>query len=613
MNAIMGMAELAIREKDSCSKNEHLLTVKQAGSNLLSIINDILDLTKIETGRLEITTAEYSFSSLVNDIINIIKMRAIDSHIRFVVNIDCGIPEKLTGDETRIRQILINVLGNAVKYTDKGYVLFTARSEVFDDKHVMIVFEIKDRGIGIKPDDIEKLFDDFTQVDLDRNKDIEGTGLGLAITRGLVTLMDGSIGVESKYGHGSTFTITLPQQYTTGEALASIDHPEEKSVLLLYERREMYASSIMNSLENLGVPCTLVSDCGALKEKLQSQKFPFLFIPYVLYSNNRELIQSSGSGIKPVILTEFGEVIPDINLNTLSMPAYCASIANILNGTSASYRYERKGELDNRFSAPGAKVLVVDDIDTNLKVVQGLLMPYDMCVDLCKNGFEAISAIQSKDYDLVFMDHRMPGMDGIETTLHIRNMGKADPYFENVPIVAITANAISGTKEMFMENGFNDFMSKPIDTVLLNTTLEKWIPKDKQKKYQPSVPGEPPTVPAGFKINGLNDEYGISLLRGNEAMYRKMLGIFYEEWIIKIPEIDAALANNNLPLYTTTVHGAKSASGLLGAEDLSKTAAVLEQAGERGDKAYIDAHNGEFIEMFEELLSAIKNVADFCP
>ncbi|MDR2554429.1 MAG: response regulator [Fibromonadaceae bacterium] len=366
MNAIIGMAELALREKITSTVKEYILTVKHAGTNLLSIINDILDISKIESGKLEIVPSNYSFSSMLNDVVNIVKMKIMDSELRFDINIDSNIPNFLFGDEVRIRQVLLNILGNAVKYTKKGFISFSANGEIIKNT-VLLTMEIADSGIGIKPEDLKKLFDEFTRMDMESKKGIEGTGLGLPIAKNLLTAMGGDISVKSEYGKGSTFTVKLPQKISVNELFDSIKN------------------------ENLTI----------------------------------------------------------------------------------------------KFTAPNAKVLVVDDIDANLKVVKGLMQPYKMQVDLCTSGAEAIEKVKANGYDLVFIDHMMPEMDGVEATKLIRKIESENPYYANLPIIALTANAVSGVKEMFLSNGFNDFLSKPIDIIDLNSILEKWLPKEKQTKHSP--------------------------------------------------------------------------------------------------------------------------------
>jgi CheY-like chemotaxis protein len=480
MNAIIGMAELALRADNMDMVREHISTVKQAAANLLSIVNDILDFSKIESGKLEIISKDYSLSSLVNDVISIIRMRVLDSRLRFVVNIDSNLPNALIGDELRIRQVILNILGNAVKYTEKGFVQFSVRGGKIDDNTVMLEMEVKDSGVGIKGEDMKRLFREYMQFDVEKNRGIEGTGLGLAITHGFLKAMGGDISVESEYGKGSTFTVKLPQEIRSSTALATVEKPSEKNVLV-FERYEIYADSIMYSLKNLGVKCTLVSEEAEMFEKMTTGQHNFLFVSYALYIKCKDAISELEKKAKIAVLTKFGETISDNKLNVLAMPVYSLSIANMLNGTTDSFSYGENNEAIVMFTAPEASVLVVDDIVTNLKVANGLLLPYKMRVDLCKSGVTAIEAMKTNRYDIVFMDHKMPGMDGIETTFRIRGMGEEDPHYKEVPVIALTANAVSGTKEMFLENGFNDYLSKPIDTVKLNAVLERWIPKAKQE------------------------------------------------------------------------------------------------------------------------------------
>ena len=479
MNAIIGMAELALRADNMITAREHIFTVKQSGANLLSIINDILDFSKVETGKLEIIPDNYLLSSLINDVISIAKTKIIDSQISFVVNADSRLPNALVGDEIRIRQVLLNVLDNAIKYTEKGFVLFFINWERTGDNSIQLIFEIKDTGKGMKQNDIGKVFSEYVQLDIEQNKHIQGTGLGLAIAYNITRAMGGNIDVISEYRKGSTFTITLPQKIHTDKAMASVENPEEKSVLV-YERRQIYANSVVFAIDNLGVNYTLVFNDSHLLEKLTGMEYTHLFISFDLYLKNRSVISEFCPGTKVTVLAEPGETIPDRSLHVLAMPIYSVPVANLLNGMACGFSCSNNRVITG-FTAPGANILVVDDIISNLKVARGLLLPYKMQVDICKNGIMAIEAVKTTRYDVVFMDHLMPDMDGIEVTRQIRALGSEDPYYENLPIVALTANAVSGTKEMFLANGFSDFLSKPIDTIMLNAILEKWVPKEKRE------------------------------------------------------------------------------------------------------------------------------------
>ncbi|MDR1966153.1 MAG: hypothetical protein LBQ36_05545, partial [Synergistaceae bacterium] len=278
MNAIIGMSELALRSNDARSMSEYVAEIKQAGHNLLSIINDILDISKIESGNLDIIPAPYRLSSLLNDIVNVVKVRLAEKQLTFSVFADGNIPNSLFGDEARIRQVLINVMSNAVKYTHEGYIMISVNAVKAGDDEIVLSFEIADSGIGIKEEDIDSLFDNFVRLDELRNKGVEGSGLGLAITRSLCRAMGGDVSVSSVYGKGSIFNITLLQKYNGEEPLASVERPEEKKVLL-YDKREIYAVSIFLTLRHLDVDASVAQDPDEFLEMLASGGFQFAFAP----------------------------------------------------------------------------------------------------------------------------------------------------------------------------------------------------------------------------------------------------------------------------------------------------------------------------------------------
>jgi signal transduction histidine kinase/CheY-like chemotaxis protein/HPt (histidine-containing phosphotransfer) domain-containing protein len=626
MNAIIGFAELALREDIPPAAYEHIFTIKQAGANLLSIINDILDFSKIESGKLEIVPIDYLFSSLVNDVVSIIKMRATYSKLRFVVNIDSNIPSALYGDEVRVRQVLLNLLSNAVKYTDKGFVSLSVTGQPIvkvgadddsnvDENTVILKIEVSDSGKGIKKEDLEKLFKDFVQVDQERNRGVEGTGLGLAITNSILKAMGGEVAVVSEYGKGSTFTVTLPQKIRSHVKHAVVDNIEDKNVLV-YERRDIYANSVLGTIKNLGVHCTLVASEAELDEKVGENPTPynFIFTAPALYERTKNILQKHGLSAKVVLLTEFGDAIADRNVTILSMPVYSVTVANVLNGVSDNNNYGAKQESFARFIAPEARVLVVDDTNTNLRVAEGLLSPYKMRISLCRSGPEAIEAVQEERYDIVFMDHMMPGMDGLEATKRIRSI--YGDYFRKLPIIALTANAVSGAREMFLSEGLNDFISKPIDIGKLNAVLDKWIPAEKRKSPT-EVNGDGNDGDSGndvsFKkvaIDGVNVEKGLALSGGKGAHYLRTITMFYEDGFEKIKEIRNCLDMGDIHLYTTHIHGLKSASASIGAETLSEEALALEAAGKENNIIYINEHNAKFLMDLEALLHNLGTLLD---
>ncbi|MDR2560396.1 MAG: response regulator [Holophagales bacterium] len=607
MNAITGMAELAMRENLPSAAREYVLTIKQAGADLLSIINDILDFSKIETGKLEIINRKYSFSSLVNDVISIIRMRAFESNIKFIVKIDSRIPNELIGDQIRLRQVLINLLSNAFKYTERGSVTFTIIGKIIGDETVDLTVGVKDTGRGIHKDNLSKIFDSFIQVDADKNKYIEGTGLGLPISKSLAIAMGGDITVESQYGMGSTFTLTISQAINKPDRLATVQDYREKHTLV-YEADEQYADSVAYALRSLQVPCTLVSSKRQLKEKLDSRDYPFIFIASDAYEDIRGIIPPPDTGSHLVLMSRFGEVVAEDNLQTLSMPLHSISVANVLNGKAAGSAYKEDAGSLASFTAPRATVLIVDDVSTNLHVAKGLLALYEITVDLAKSGAEAIQAIVSKKYDLILMDHMMPGMNGVEATARIRGMGSETPYYSNLPIVALTANAVIGAKDMFLKNGFNDFLSKPIEMAKLDIILSRWIPQEKQKKTLLKTKHRRSS--AVIEIEGIDTRIGVARVGGEPNKYLQTLGIFLQDGKEKSAEIKKALNADDISMYVICVHALKSALTNIGALNLSMTAKNLENAGRINDLQYIQSQNGTFISDLETMLVNIAKALD---
>ena len=481
MNAILGMSELVLREELTKKVREQTMTIKNSGGHLLSVINDILDFSKIESGKLEIANSPYLFHSTINDVVSIIKMRMGNPNVRFAAYMEHDIPNRLVGDEVRLRQILLNVLNNAVKYTNEGYFSLEVSSEKTYDDVIWLTMKVKDTGIGIRSNDMATLFDTFAQFDIEKNRNVEGSGLGLAITHSLVTLMGGSIEVNSEYGKGSEFIITLPQTCIDTDYV-----PQTFTDLsvLLYCRTPLVEDYTTRALMDLQVHYKTVNHEGELRNSISnpvSQTWDFVFAETDLTYSAQSIVKAHGLDHTSVIMISDSydstyKVRDGQDFSILTMPVFFLSILATLNGEDSGHHIDA-GYAES-FTAPTAKVLVVDDVDINLDVVEAMLMPYEMEVTLCTSGAEAIEAVKSNYFDLVLMDHMMPNMDGVETVKIIRELSGG--AYASLPIVALTANAIVGVKEMFLENGFDDYLSKPIETAKLNEILATWLPKGKQ-------------------------------------------------------------------------------------------------------------------------------------
>jgi len=609
MNAIMGLAELTLREKLPEAAAEFVSAIKHAGENLLDIINDILDISKIESGQMEIKAEEYILSSLINDVINIVNPKTLDSRLRLSVDIDSNMPSAYLGDVVRIRQIMLNLLSNAIKYTDAGFVSFSIAGKYINENNINFIIKIEDSGRGIMKENIPMLFEEFTRFDVKMNRDKEGTGLGLAITNNYIKAMNGETHVESEYGKGSTFTVILPQKIINHNKLAQVIDPGKHNVLV-FEQREACVNSITQAMNNLGITYKIVSSASEFHDELISGSYSFIFLAAVLHDSVKSIYGKIKTDAMTVLIAEFGEVVPAKNISVLITPIFSIPLANILNGVPDNYTQTFIKKFEAEFSAPDAKVLVVDDIDTNLIVAKGLMQPYNMKIDLCSCGAEAVEAIKSVRYDIVFMDHMMPEMDGMEVTALIRKM--PDPYYKQVPIIALTANAVTGTKEMFMENGFNDFLSKPIDITKLNTILNKWIPKEKQHEFTGEF-SPPSTGEADINIAGIDVGKGIVMTGGTIDGYIKILSAYLSDGNNVLEKIKVCLDDGRFDLFTTHVHALKSASASIGADAISASAETLEMAGLRGDTGFIHANADSFSRNFEALLENIKKALSSLP
>jgi signal transduction histidine kinase/CheY-like chemotaxis protein/HPt (histidine-containing phosphotransfer) domain-containing protein len=612
MNSILGMSEIIMRKNVSEEIYEYISTIRQSGTTLLSIINDILDFSRIESGKVEIESKPYSISSLINDVVNVIRIRLMDKPIDFFVSVDRHIPAELVGDEVRIRQILINLLNNAAKYTREGYIFLDIHAETLEAGRIALIVKVQDTGIGIRNEDKERLFSDFTRVDLENNLNVEGAGLGLSITKNLCTVMGGDISVESEYGTGSVFTARVIQSYRGGQEAAVVKSSKTLRVLL-FEERPRFADHFLDAMNNLGVTTeqvpTLDGFIAGLTGQGSGNQYDYAFVSSRYADRGISAWRQAMSKIKLIIMIEIGDISGYRNVGSVHLPVYSTILANLLNGDvnvdHSLYDFRI------RITAPGAKALIVDDIATNLRVAAELMSPYGFKIDTCLSGDRAIEMVKQNKYDIIFMDHMMPGMDGIAATAAIRAMGENDAYYRTLPIIMLTANAVSGQREMFLENGIDDFLPKPIEVRHLNDILERWIPKEKQKKSSSPVLWDFEEDRSLLSINGVNAQAGLRNAGDSLKAYKKVLAVFVDDADDRIPRIRTALSESNLALYTTLVHALKGASRSIGADYVGMLAAELEGAGHAENMVMIREKNGIFLEKLQILRDSIADTLDF--
>jgi signal transduction histidine kinase/FixJ family two-component response regulator/HPt (histidine-containing phosphotransfer) domain-containing protein len=495
INALLGMNTMILKESNQSEIREYALDIQSAGQTLLALINDILDFSKIESGKMEIICANYDLSSVVNDCYNMISPVAKDKGLELKFENDLSIPYMLCGDEVRVRQIILNVLSNAVKYTHEGSVTFSLGFERVDRENLILKIKVKDTGIGIENKNIDKIFDSFKRIEETKNRTIQGTGLGLTITKRLVDQMNGKIWVESEYGKGSTFYIDIPQTVVDDVPIGNL------------------ASKFVKSVDNI--------------------------------------------------------------------PVY-----------------------NEKFTAPDAKILIVDDVTMNLKVMVSLLKYTKIQMDTVQSGKECLEYITKKKYDIIFLDHMMPEMDGIEVLNIMHTMD--NNLNKDTPIIMLTANAIVGAQEEYLELGFTDYMSKPVREDKLKELIMKYLPSNLVIKAQTDFTDIDTSRPLLENLDFLNTEKGLAYCGDNVDVYREIL-------------MEYSNTNRDLDLqhyfdtrdwnnYKIQVHALKSTSLTIGAEELAAMAKSIEMATRENDYDYIREHHDTMLTMYIELLAKLRYI-----
>ena len=601
MNAIVGMAEMALREEDLEMVKTHVRQIKRSSGMLLTIINDILDFSKIESGKMEINMNEYCPMQIIDDIVHILQTRIKGKKVALIVDVDPNLPGKLMSDEVRIKQIITNIANNAIKFTNEGEVLIRVNCVDAGPRMKELQVSVKDTGIGIKEHDLERIFDSFQQVDSKRNRNIEGSGLGLAISRNLLELMNGKLTVESEYGVGSTFSFTLPQLELTEVEPKRVEHPEEVTALICVNNPYREQQMIRDILR-LG--CKAADSCQVDQLADHLGEYSHLFIDYDLL--DEEFIENINrtTGMKVIVVDGYTDMhdCPICGASMVNKPLYSYNIMRILNNEALMIHADEDELVEIDFEAPDAKILIVDDNEVNLAVCVGLLKPLNVQMDTAISGAEAIDKISNNMYDLIFMDHMMPEMDGIETTHIIRRM---HPEYDDVPIIALTANALENAKGMFLVEGMNDFMPKPIELGVFLNMVKTWLPEDKIIQLSGDDIIVQNEVEEELTIPGIDVKGAVRLL-GSVNIYKNVLNQYYKGIEKKRQVISDAYEQGDWDRYTTEVHALKSSSRQIGAVQLGDLAEKLEKAGDAKDILFISENTPELLETYVALKDTLE-------
>ncbi|MBR3735779.1 MAG: response regulator, partial [Lachnospiraceae bacterium] len=499
INAVLGMNEMILRESDDPSIMDYAGNIRSAGKNLLELINTILDFSKIEEGKMEIIPVRYDTAAMIGNIINSVSQRAEDKGLVFEAHIDSDLPTAMYGDDMRVTQVVVNLLTNAVKYTREGRVDLYISGEKKEEETLALKMSVKDTGIGIKEEDIGRLFESFTRLEEKRNRNIEGTGLGMAIVNRLLHMMDSSLQVESVYGEGSTFSFTVKQKIVDAAPIGD------------YEKK--------------------------IKEAIE------------------------------------------------------------------------KRDDDKYLYAPDARMLAVDDNDMNLKVITNLLKLNGIVPDKASSGADALKMLKENRYDIVLLDHMMPQMDGLET---LQKAKEDDLIAEGCTVIALTANAVVGAREKYLEAGFDDYLSKPVEVAALERMLEKYLPEDKwtlrSRSEKKEAAKEEANEDKKQTVGGINMEEGLKYCAGDEEFYRSLLREYQDTYPERTQELVTAIDASDMGNYAVKVHALKSVSRTIGATELADAAFELEKAAKAGDIDTVKEKHPVMLEEYKRIITVIEGM-----
>ena len=622
INTICGISEIMLKNDIPAEMREDMLNIQSAGRNLMSVVGDILDYSELQEGDFEIVEENYYVSSTIYDVINMSMAKKSEKKLELIVDCEADMPSVLVGDEQKIRRVIMNLVNNAIEFTSEGCVSirFGYRKEEYG---INLIVTVKDSGIGMTKESVENLFQKFSQADMGRTRKKGGVGLGLAIAQTIVNRMGGFITVKSELGKGSEFKIVIPQKVYDSKPIVELPDKSEINAAVYInmeqfrynEIRDEYGENIQRLVTQLKVKCHVCRNLQELKRWEKREDFNQIFISLLEYQEDPIYFDNLAKRKNVhIILDHYDDAkVQNKNLSKIYKPFFVLSILAALKN-AMEQNGEKVVEVENhQLYAPEAHILVIDDNRMNIRVVEGLLRAYGVKVSYALSGQEGIDMLASKAYDLILLDHMMPGMDGVETFHHIRK--KPDLYYKEIPIIALTANAIAGAREMFIKEGFNDFVAKPVESSVLQRTLKRHLPahklktldeaeriqmekaKDNQQKSVSTPKGE-------LVIGDLDISKGI-MYCGNQENYLEILSSQRDSGKDIIEQAQSLYEKADWKNYVIVVHGIKSSMMSIGAVKLSEMAKALEFAGKGEDFDFIRKEHATMIKEFERVMQIL--------
>ncbi|MBO6148686.1 MAG: response regulator [Lachnospiraceae bacterium] len=623
INAVTGITSIMLKNETNMRKKMNLMSIQGAGNRLSDQISDIMDTTEIATGRLRVVDENYMMSSLTNDLIMGFKLMDAFKDLELIVDVDPFVPSILLGDGRKVKKILRHLIDNALKFTRKGGV-YVRISSCRKEYGINLNISVQDTGVGMTSDEIDRVKEKFYQSDSGRSRTAGGLGLGMSIINGLTVAMGGFLQIDSEKNKGSVVRVSIPQKVTRDNPCMVIASWEKIGIACyiwadkfkITEVRDYYFELVTHLEEGLSVPVFRVTELDELERLINRRQVTHVFLGWEEYEKDTATFDQIGERLDVIVVAGSG-VAPweGSRVRLLSKPINSFSIVNIVNeGRLNSEKEAGEGKM----SCPGVRALIVDDEIMNLVVAKGLLKDYKIAVETAESGIDALKAVKDGHYDLIFMDHMMPEMDGVETMKRIRR------YHEDrdMAIIALTANAVSGAREMFLSEGFDEFVAKPIEQAELERVLKKVLPES-AIAYEDDKP-EPVHSSLGkadsalvdndtedvnlIRSQGIDAEEGMSYCMGSLPLYKELVSSFCEQAEAIKDGLDAAFRQERMEDYRAIIRSVRDTASLIGAEDLRYLAERAEDSILAGDVSEMEYRGKRVYEEYRRLANNLRAI-----
>lgn len=610
INAIFGMVEVILKEELTEDAREYTDTIKSASSELLTIINNVLVYSKLDSNKMELIPTRYNFKDLINDVIHSVVLEYSELKTDFSVFIDHNIPTFVYGDDIRIKQVFRYLIFSSFHRIPHGEIYFEVLCEKNSEDHT-ITFKCKvtESGKGLTDSELKAVFGAYNEFDSRQSSDFKGMGLEIFICRKILNLMDGSLKIESVSGIGMAIIFEFTNYVLDDDSICEVTDSHDKNVLIYLDNKKKQ-NNWMPLMENLKVRYTYASGVSQFKTALEEKKYTHIFISDNDYESLKSVLENASCEEKTYVVTDQKHSFEDFGLcRIVRRPLYCVTISDILNNEWKKEDY-LKPDKQEFIYYPDAKVLVVDDNIVNLKVILSNLDKYKIKADMATSGEGCLNILNEKKYDLLLLDQLMPGMSGVETLNKIRESGGINA---DIKTICITAEFGADVRERLISEGFCDYLAKPIKSFYLNRMLRRFLPEelavvssdDSKNLTVNAEVKETVSKSKGEDPLELNTSLGIELVGGSEEVYNTILVTYYQEGLKKMEEIPKQMTDTDLSLYSTNVHALKSSSASIGATNLSARFKALEMAGKAGNKEFVEKNTADTMDLFSKMLNKL--------